>query len=80
MQESARAEALLAMARVHESFGRPHIHSGLGIRKLHGDIFECRAGLKLRLVFRNLKESIRFEFLGNHDEVAREWRKLAGRK
>ena len=80
LQESARADALLSIARVHEAFGRPHIHSGLGLRKLHSNIFECRAGLKLRVVFRDLKESLQFEFIGNHDEVDREWRKLAGKR
>lgn len=80
LQESARTEALLSIARVHEAFGRPHVHSGLGIRKLHANIFECRAGLKLRLVFRDMGNEMRFEFIGNHDEVDREWRKLAGKK
>ena len=80
LKESERAEALLSISRVHEAFGRPHVHSGLGIRKLHANIFECRAGLKLRVVFRDLGEAMRFEFVGNHDEVDREWRKLAGKK
>jgi hypothetical protein len=54
---------------VSEAFGRPHVHSGLSIRKLPGGIFECRAGLGLRLLFRDLAASMQFEFIGKHDEV-----------
>ncbi len=64
-----RVDALLALLELTEGFGQPHRHSGLGIRKLHKKTFECRAGLKLRLVFRDEKEALVVRFVGNHDEV-----------
>jgi hypothetical protein len=60
------AEALLDLC---ETFGRPHIHSGLSVRKLLPGIFECRGTLALRFVFRDTAEAVTVVFLGNHDEV-----------
>ncbi len=54
----------------------PHSHAGIGIRKLRAKIFECRAGLRLRLVIREMPEELRAEFLGTHDEVKRYLRGL----
>ena len=34
-----------------DGLGNPHLHSGLGIRRLRKDLFECRAGLHWRVVF-----------------------------
>ena len=41
------AESLRALA---DGFGRPHLHAGIGIRRLRKDLFECRAGLHWRIV------------------------------
>ena len=60
------AEALLQLC---ESFGRPHLHSGLAVRKLGPGLFECRASLALRFVFRDAPDGVTVVFLGNHDEV-----------
>ena len=51
--------------------GIPHLHRGIGLRKLRDDYFEIRVGLKARLVFENTPTGLFFEFLGNHDEVKR---------
>ena len=64
-----RAECLLALCELTETFGRPHVHSGLGIRKLGGKLFECRGNLSLRFVFQDRADSLYISFLGNHDEV-----------
>jgi mRNA-degrading endonuclease YafQ of YafQ-DinJ toxin-antitoxin module len=53
------------------SFGHPHRHAGLGIRKLVKNYFEIRVGLDLRLVFRAEQDAIVFTFAGSHDEVRR---------
>ena len=48
-------------------------HRGSGSRKLGADVFECRAGLRLRLLYRTEKteqELIFFE-VGNHDDIRR---------
>lgn len=58
-----------AMAELPASFGRPHAHTGLSIRKLRPKLFEFRAGLELRLLFRNEAEGLYVGFVGNHDEV-----------
>ena len=52
-------------------WGRPHLHSGIGIRRLTKTIFECRAGLHDRLAFLFIARppELRFFFLGNHDEI-----------
>jgi hypothetical protein len=54
---------------VRDGFGAPHLHSGLGIRRLRGSLFECRAGLKLRLTFAAEPGLLSFSDLGTHDEI-----------
>ena len=69
LPKSERAECLLALCELTESFGRPHAHSGLGIRKLGNRLFECRAGLALRFIFQDRPTDLFVSFLGNHDEI-----------
>jgi hypothetical protein len=60
-----------ALNAVPDCFGRPHAHAGLSIRRLTGNIFECRASLHLRLLFRARPGALEFFFVGNHDAVRR---------
>jgi len=64
-----RAEA--ALQAIPDCFGHPHAHGGISIRRLRKNIFECRAGLKVRLLFRQNGEALEFFFVGNHDDVRR---------
>ena len=64
-----RAEAGIMIQRTQQVFGKPHLHSGLGLRRLIKDYYEVRVGLKLRLIFKNEKEVLSFLFIGNHDQV-----------
>jgi len=64
-----RVEAALQV--IPDCFGHPHAHSGISIRRLRKNIFECRAGLKVRLLFRQNGETLEFFFVGNHDAVRR---------
>jgi hypothetical protein len=64
-----RVECLLALCELADGFGQPHRHSGLGIRKLGGKLFECRATLALRFVFQDRGSELYVSFLGSHDEV-----------
>ena len=48
VQRNQVAQSLTAL---QGGFGSPHLHSGLGIRRLRKDLFECRGGLHLRIVF-----------------------------
>jgi hypothetical protein len=41
MPKTEKVECLLALCELTEIFGQPHIHSGLGIRKLGSKLFEC---------------------------------------
>ncbi len=63
------ADVLATMLKVQAGFGQPHIHSGMSIRKLAPDTFECRTDLKTRLVFIAEKGALTFDFAGDHDEV-----------
>lgn len=69
LPKSEKVECLLALCELAETFGRPHIHSGLAIRKLGSKLFECRSGLALRLVFQDRPTELYVSFLGNHDEI-----------
>ena len=60
-----------AINGVFESWGRPHGHSGIGIRRLTKTIFECQVGLddRLAFVFIATPAELVFFFIGNHDEI-----------
>jgi len=65
----SRVEAALRV--IADCFGHPHVHSGISIRRLRKNVFECRAGLKVRLLFRENAGALEFFFVGDHDEVRR---------
>ena len=65
----ARVESALQV--IPDCFGHPHTHSGISIRRLRKNIFECRAGLKVRLLFLHNAGALEFFFAGNHNEVRR---------
>src|SRR5258708_3293703 len=67
--ELARVEEALTI--LPDYFGQPHVHAGISIRRLKKNVFECRAGLKVRLLFRLRSGALEFFFVGNHDEVRR---------
>jgi hypothetical protein len=64
------------LLELNNAFGQPHEHSGLGIRKLRADLFECRVGLSLRVLFRSAPGALSVRFIGNHDEVQKYLRRL----
>jgi mRNA-degrading endonuclease YafQ of YafQ-DinJ toxin-antitoxin module len=73
-QRAALFEAILALPR---ALGRPHLHQGLGIRKLHGSgIWEARVGLGLRLVFALEPDRMTLVRVGTHEDVRRFLREL----
>jgi hypothetical protein len=63
-----------AVGQLIESFGRPHVHAGLGIRKLRPRLFEFRLGIDLRVLVRDRESDLYLTFLGSHDEVQKEIR------
>ena len=58
-----------AMQSAAATFGRTHLHTGIDIRRLGRNHFECRVGIDLRLVFRSERDALVFVLAGNHDEV-----------
>jgi hypothetical protein len=64
-----RKAAWESLSLLPESFGHPHAHSGLSIRKLRPHLFECRVGLDLRLLFKDRDTGVEAFWIGNHDQV-----------
>ncbi|MCX5710767.1 MAG: hypothetical protein NT060_02200 [Candidatus Omnitrophica bacterium] len=52
------------------------IHRGVGLKRLRGDYWEVRQGLKTRLVFRWNKDLVEFVLAGNHDQIKRYLRQV----
>ena len=64
-----RDDVLAAMNATAAIWGRLHAHGGAGIRRLQREVFECRCGRHVRLLFSREGEALLFDFAGNHDEV-----------
>ena len=57
------------------TFGKPHFHAGLGLRRLRDNVFEFRVSRGIRVVFLFFKPNrLQLMMTGNHDEV-RAWLK-----
>ena len=69
MPKARRREIARVTDATHAGFGKPHLHSGLGIRRLRQNYFECRVGLDIRLAFRIERDRLIFVAAGNHDEI-----------
>lgn len=52
------------------------IHKGIGLKRLKGDYWEVRCGLKTRLIFRWNKDLVEFVVAGSHDDIKRYLRKV----
>lgn len=57
-----------SLLRLEQSFGRPHLHAGIGVRTL-GSFFECRAGVDLRVLFVVRHGDLVLVTVGNHDDI-----------
>ena len=66
-----REAASATIAAVAESFGNPHQHGGLGLRKLGKRSFEVRVHRQWRGIFILDGEVLTAFDLMNHDEVRR---------
>jgi mRNA-degrading endonuclease YafQ of YafQ-DinJ toxin-antitoxin module len=67
--KARRREIARVIDALRDGFGVPHLHPGLGIRRLKADYFECRVGLRLRLIFRARQGVLHFITAGNHDDL-----------
>ncbi len=52
------------------------IHKGIGLKKLRGDYWEVRRGLKTRIILRWHKDLVEFILAGSHDEIKRYLRRI----
>jgi len=66
-----QAQVAQAVALLSEVFGQPHLHSGLGIRRLKKNYFEFRAGRDTRVVFKLEGSMAMLVLAGSHDNVQR---------
>jgi hypothetical protein len=57
------------LCALRDGFGSHHVHSGLGIRRLRNDLFECRAGLHWRIIFLAEVGRITAYDVMTHDQV-----------
>ena len=75
--KEARQRVGQAIRTVQENFGRPHEHSGIGVRGLSPKgsghhVYECRLSKGVRLVFTLLDDrTLYFHMMGTHDQVRR---------
>ena len=67
-RRKAVAETLTALSA---AFGQPHLHSGLGIRRLMGAYFEVRVDRETRVIFKVERSVASILLVGNHDDVER---------
>ena len=47
------------------------LHHGLGLKRLQGQYWEVRKGLKVRILFRWQKEFVEFVLAGDHEDIKR---------
>jgi len=69
--EDQRQQLAVAADELREAFGHPHRHSGLGIRRLGGNLYELRVGRDLRVVFELNDSRAELMMIGSHDDVRR---------
>jgi hypothetical protein len=63
-----RERVFSAMKPAGVAYGQPHLHAGLGLRRIQ-PFMECRCGLDLRLVFQRDGHALVFHLCGTHDQV-----------
>jgi mRNA-degrading endonuclease RelE of RelBE toxin-antitoxin system len=72
LPEDQRSRVSAALALLPQTFGFPHRHAGLGIRRLRPGVYEFRIGRDLRAVFEVVgRGKISLSRIGNHDDVRR---------
>jgi mRNA-degrading endonuclease RelE of RelBE toxin-antitoxin system len=69
LSKAERGSIGQAIADIQEAFRNPHVHSGIGIRKLKSTLYEARIDLGQRLLFENRKDCLFFFMLGSHDAI-----------
>ena len=71
LDPQVRTAAKAAATRVIEFYEASSRTPGLGVKRLRGDIWEARAGLRIRVLYRLSNGELRFVLAGSHDDVKR---------
>lgn len=67
--EKAVAEAETRITELSRNFGQPHLHAGLGLRKLGPRLYEIRVWLQWRIVLVWDQNALLADDVLNHDGV-----------
>jgi mRNA-degrading endonuclease YafQ of YafQ-DinJ toxin-antitoxin module len=77
LPEASREVVFNVVLALPKALGQPHVHGGLGLRKVHpSGVWEARAGLGLRLVFALSGGVMTLVRAGSHEDVRRYLRTL----
>ena len=68
LAEADKQEVRRAAEQLPSVIGKPHLHSGLGLRSF-GRYFEFRAGIDLHVLFLVEGGDVHLVTLGTHDEI-----------
>jgi hypothetical protein len=71
LDPSVRPAAISAVARVIDFYETGARTPGLGIKRLRGDLWEARAGLSIRVLYRLTGPELRFILAGTHADIKR---------
>ncbi|MEN9841905.1 MAG: hypothetical protein RL376_1705 [Verrucomicrobiota bacterium] len=63
-----REEVFHVMRAALVAFGAPHLHAGVGLRRIP-PFMECWRGLDLRLIFQREGDALVFHLCGTHNQV-----------
>lgn len=66
----------VALRLLPGALGQPHLHSGLGVRRLKKQHFEFRLGRDMRVVFTLEGSTATLRMIGSHDDVRKHLRNL----
>ena len=70
LSEQEKNHFYSVLPKIQNVLGKPHLHGGIGIRKLHSSgIYEVRMGLRLRVVFGLKGKKIILHRIGDHETV-----------
>jgi mRNA-degrading endonuclease RelE of RelBE toxin-antitoxin system len=71
LDPQVKASAKEAARNVIDFYDRRAKAQGLGVKRLRGDIWEARAGLRIRVLYLLSGDELKFLIAGTHEDVKR---------
>lgn len=71
LEPDQQAGVMAVLRGLPSAFGRPHAHSGLGLRQLRRGLYEVRVGLHVRMIFERDDDVLVVKAVGDHDAIRR---------